>query len=255
MFDRRHEALAIAALAAAACRSPNRAEEPLRVAAASDLTTAFAEVAPAYEKATGKRVVVTYGSTGLLAKQLTEGAPFHVFAGANVAFVDDAVRSGACDGATKALYARGALAIWAKDAAALPKDLAALADARFTKIAIATPEHAPYGRAAKEALEAAGVWPAVAKRMVFGENVQQALVFASSGNADAAIVAMPLARSAGGATLAVPPSMHAPLDQAVVVCNGGGKGARDADARAFVSFVTSDAGRAILARHGFAPPP
>lgn len=231
-----------------------RKGEPLRVAAAADLALAFKEVGAAFEKQSGKRVDFSFGSTGLLAKQLAEGAPFDVFAAANVSFVDDVVREGACLGETKALYAKGRIVMWSKDPWALPKDIKDLEDPKYAKVAIANPEHAPYGRAAREALTKAGSWAAVEPRAVYGENVQQTLMFARSGNADVAIVALSLAVTSPGNYTPIDTSLHEPLDQALVVCKGGSKGAKTNEARAFVDYVGSDAGRAIMKRFGFLLP-
>ena len=232
----------------------SRSSEPLRVAAASDLSLAFAEVGKAFEQASGTKVEVSYGSTGLLAKQIAEGAPYDVFAAANVSFVDDVVRAGACLGDTKTPYARGRIVIWSENAAMLPKNLEGLADPKYRKIAIANPEHAPYGHAAREAMTKAGVWSSVEPRAVFGENVQQTLMFARSGNADVAIVALSLAIDSPGKYVPIDPSLHAPLDQALIVCKGGAKGGRTSDARAFVAFVGSEKGHAIMRRFGFLMP-
>jgi molybdate transport system substrate-binding protein len=234
-------------------------DEPLRVAAASDLAGAFDEIRAAFERSSGKKVEMTFGSTGLLAKQIAEGAPFDVFAAANISFVDDVVKAGACDAATKALYARGRIVVWTEDPSALPGDLRDLAAPRYRKIAIANPEHAPYGRAAQEALMKAGVWAALEPRTVRGENVQQTLVYARTGNTDAAIVALSLAIGEGGAYLPIDPSLHDPLDQALVVCDGGpagqaGRAAKRSDALAFVAFVASEEGRAVMRRRGFLLP-
>jgi molybdate transport system substrate-binding protein len=236
------------------CSKRGGGPEPLRVAAASDLALAFKDVGAAFEKESGKRVDLVFGSTGLLAKQIADGAPYDVFAAANVSFVDDVVRSGACLGETKAMYARGRIALWSKEPATLPKDLGALSDPKFKKVAIANPEHAPYGRAAREAMTKVGVWESVQPRAVYGENVQQALTFASSGNAEVAVVALSLAISTPGHYAIIDSSLHAPLDQALVVCKGGSKGARTADARAFADFVGSPAGRTIMRRYGFLLP-
>lgn len=222
--------------------------EPLRVAAAADLALAFKEVGAQFEQETGKRVDFSFGSTGLLAKQISEGAPYDVFAAANTSFVDDVVKSGACVNDSRALYAKGRIVLWSKDPQALPKDVGQLVDAKYAKIAIANPEHAPYGRAAQQALTKINAWPVVEKRMVYGENVQQTLMFARSGNADIAIVALSLAIISPGNYVPIDPSLHEPLEQELVICKGGGK---TNEARSFVSFVGSEKGRAIMQRFGF----
>lgn len=251
-------ALACVALVAAACNKAgsggDAASKEVRVAAAADLAVAFREVGAAFEKKSGKKATFSFGSTGLLAKQLAEGARFDAFFAANQSFVDDVIKAGACDGATKAPYARGRIVVWTKKQGhvAAPASLADLADPRFAKIAIANPEHAPYGKAAREALTAAGVWDKVQPRIVFGENVQQTLQYAQTGNAEAAIVALSLAiATEGGEYLTVDEAAHKPIDQAAVVCTHG------ADApggREFLAFVASTDGRAIMQRFGFLLP-
>jgi len=228
--------------------------DPIRVAAAADLAVAFKEVGAQYEAKTGRKVDFTFGSTGLLAKQVEDGVPFDVFAGANASFVDEAIKSGACDGATKAQYATGRLAIYVKTGT--PPTLADLGNPARTDIkhiAIANPDHAPYGKAAREAMQKAGIWSAVEKRMVYGENVQQAHQFAQSGNADVAIIALSLAMAAPDGSFAeVDPSMHTALEQQLVVCKGRG-GPRD-HAKDFVAFVGSNEGRSMLKKRGFLMP-
>jgi molybdate transport system substrate-binding protein len=251
-------AVGVPSFAVAGChRAPPPApEEPVEVAAAADLAFAFPEIAALYEKTRGERVVFSFGSTGLLERQIAEGAPFDAFAAANASFADDAVKSGACLPDSKTSYATGRIVLLAgSGAAAVPSTLADLVDPRFAKIAIANPEHAPYGRAAKQALERAGVWDRVASRIVYGENVQQTLEFAQSGNADAAIVALSLApvlpgAGDGGARwTAIPDDLHDRIDQVLVACSHGRAGA-DAGRR-FIAFVSSDAGRGVLRRYGF----
>jgi molybdate transport system substrate-binding protein len=245
---------ALVALLLAGCHKTGEkpAEKPtIRVAAAADLALAFKEVGEAFEKRTGDKMSFSFGSTGLLAKQIQEGAPYDVFAAANLSFVDDVVKSGACDGAKKSLYARGRIVVWTKKGAPAPKTLADLADAKFAKVAIANPEHAPYGRAAQQALEKAGVWDQVKPKLVFGENVQQTLQFAQSGNVEAAIVALSLAVQSEGDYLPIDPSLHAPLDQEMVAC---GHSAARAEGERFIEFVGSPEGRAIMRRYGFLLP-
>jgi molybdate transport system substrate-binding protein len=231
-----------------------RKGEPLRVAAAADLTLAFKDLGAAFEKQSGKHVDFSFGSTGLLAKQISEGAPFDVFAAANISFVDDVVRDGSCVGETKSLYAKGRIVLWSKDPWGLPKDISELTDAKYAKVAIANPEHAPYGKAAQQAMVKAGVWANVQPRAVYGENVQQTLMFARSGNADVAIVALSLAITSPGNYVPIDPSLHAPLDQALVACKGGSRGAKTNEARAFIDFVGSEHGRTIMRKFGFLLP-
>jgi molybdate transport system substrate-binding protein len=245
-----------AAPGASATAPSAAADKPtITVAAASDLTFAFAALGKAYEARNGQKVVFDFGSSGQIARQLTEGAPFDLFAAANQAFVDDAVKGGACDGATKALYAQGHLVLWARAGGALTAttSLQDLTDAKFAKIAIANPEHAPYGKAAREALEAAGVWDAVQPRIVYGENIKQTMQFAESGNAEVAIVALSLALGGGkeGVYAPIDPSLHKPLDQALVVCNHGGN---RAGAKAFAAYIMSPEGRALMNEYGFVLP-
>ena len=244
--------IAALVVATAACGHKKSPKE-IHVAAAADLAFAFDEIGKAFEKKTGNHAVFTFGSTGLLAKQVKEGLPVDVFAAANVSYADEVVKDGACDGATKAMYARGRIVVWTPDRTSpAPKTLADLTDPRFQHIGIANPEHAPYGRAAQEALTSAGVWDAVKDRMVNGENVQQALQYAQSGNTEASIVALSLATvTQGGTYFLIDDTLHKPIDQALVVCSGGG----NADVgKQFTAFVSSDEGRAIMRRYGFLLP-
>ncbi len=249
--------IAFAALSVAACdkKSPADAPKgPVKVAAAADLTFAFEELGKAFEAKTGQKVVFSFGSTGQLAKQLEEAAPFDLFAAANVSFVDQVVKAGACDGAARSQYAQGRIVLWARagGAVATTTSLKDLTDAKFVKIAIANPEHAPYGKAAKEALEAAGVWDAVQPKIVYGENIKQTMQFAQTGNAEAAIVALSLAIvEKDGAYSLIDPASHKPLDQALVVCKNGQNAA---GGKAFADFVNSPDGRAIMNKYGFVLP-
>lgn len=177
-----------------------------------------------------------------------------MFAAANVSYVDDVVRANACDGVTKRLYAKGRIVMWSTDKALLPATLEGLRSAKIAKVAIANPDHAPYGVAAQQALTKAGLWAEIMPRAVYGENVQQTMMFAQSGNAEVALVALSLAVASGGSYVAIDPELHAPLDQALVICKGGSGGGKPNEARAFVDFVTSEPGHAIMRKHGFLLP-
>lgn len=260
-IDRARLAVAVVVVVAAAAVAVGHvgraraAGGPLRIAAAADLAQAFKEVGAAYTRRTGEKLIFSFGSTGLLEKQIAEGAPFDVFAAANVSFADDAIAAGACSADSKSLYARGRIAVWWPKGARIapPKSLADLVDGRFVKVAIANPAHAPYGQAAEQALDKAGILGRVKPKLVFGENVQQTLQFAQSGNAEAALVALSLAViTSGGDWFLVDDALHLPIDQALVTC---GKDAdRQRRARAFTAFVGSPEGRAIMKRYGFLLP-
>jgi molybdate transport system substrate-binding protein len=244
-------ALVVAGLAG--CKGKTAGPEPLKVAAAADLSFAFKDLGASYEKATGQPVVFEFGSTGLLEKQIAEGAPFDAFAAANVSYAEDAVKSGACLADSKSLYATGRIVLFpGKGAAFAPKTVADLSDARVKRIAIANPDHAPYGKAAKQAMQKAGVWDKVAPEVVFGENIQQTLQFAQTGNVDVALVALSLATVTPADWTLVPPDLHDPIDQAIVACTHG-KASADAGKR-FAAFVNSPDGRAVMRKYGFLLP-
>lgn len=237
----------------AGCGKEASSSDAIKIAAASDLAFAFKEVGAAFTKKTGKQVTFTFGSTGQLAKQISEGAPYDVLAAANVSFIDEVVKAGACDGDTKAMYARGRIVVWTKHGGARGiTALTDLTDGRFVKIALANPEHAPYGKAAKQAMETAGIWNTVKPKIVYGENIQQTLQFAQTGNVEAAVAALSLALvSTDGEYFLIDDKLHEPIDQALVVCK---RGTNTGTAKEFATFVNSQEGRAIMKRFGFLLP-
>ncbi len=222
------------------------------VAAASDLTFAFRELGERFEEETGTRVVFNFGSSGQLAQQILHGAPVDLFASANQRFVDELEEAGRLVPGTRAVYARGYLALWTRaDAPQVPERIEELTRPEFRRIAIANPQHAPYGVAAREALQSTGLWEALQPRLVYGENIRQTLQFAESGNVDVAIVALSLALATDGQWVQIPDHLHQPLDQALAVVRGS---ANEADARRFAALVTGEEGQAVLCRHGFGIP-
>lgn len=245
--------LAIAAcVAVAACGKKARPDE-LNIAGASDLVFAMDEIIPRFQSASGHRVKFVPGSSGQLAAQIAEGAPYDVFFSANVAFVDEVIASGDCLADSKALYARGRIVMWAREGAAVqpPAELAGLVDPRYVKIAIANPEHAPYGTAAKQALERTGIWSAVEPRIVYGSNIRDAMHLVDSGNAELGIVALSLAVKSDGAFVEIPAALHEPIDQAMVVCKRGGA---ERAGRAFIEFMRTPETRRVMQSYGFAVP-
>ena len=160
----------------------------LQVAAASSLAGAFEALGKAYTAKTGTEVSLILSSSGKLQQQIREGAPYDVFASANLSYLKDLETSGDIAASSVRVYAEGRLALWTKGKEA-PADLAALADKKYEHIAIANPEHAPYGTAAREALRSIGLWDSLESRVVRGSNVRQAMQYVESGNAEVALIA------------------------------------------------------------------
>lgn len=241
----------LAMFLAAACDKSKPASsteaKTVRVAAASDLSKAFVDVANEFEKQTGIKASFDFGSSGLLAKQIEQGAPFFLYAAANKGFAEQAIKSGKCDASTAQLYSRGRVVLWGKNGT--PATLAELVDPKYKRIGLANPDHAPYGKAAEEAMQKAGIYDQVKDRLVLAENVQAAMTYAKEGSVDVAFIALALAisnKSEGYA--AVELDLHAPLEQTMVVC---GKGPEAEAARKLAAFIVGDQGRAIMERYGF----
>lgn len=226
----------------------------LTVAAAADLIPAFEELGAIFTAQTGIGVAFNFGSTGQLTQQIEQGAPVDVFAAANRAYIDDLDRAGLLISDTIAMYAQGRLTIWTRaDSPLTLTTMDDLAQAGVRRIAIANPEHAPYGVAAREALETAGLWDTLQPRLILGENVAQTLQYAETGNVDAALVALSLSIAAGdeGRYVLVPAALHNPLDQALAVISAT---EHEAESRQFALFVNSETGREIMRRYGFILP-
>jgi molybdate transport system substrate-binding protein len=247
--------VALAVLAATAgcggAGSGASARESITVAAASDLRFAFEEIGDRFSGETGIEVVFSFGSSGLLREQIVNGAPFDVFASANTEFVDAVVEAGRGRADTRADYAIGRIVLVAPPGRVVPSSVDALRDESFRRIAIANPEHAPYGVAARQALDSAGVLDEVGDRLVFGENISDTLRIVRSGNADVGLVALALVVADDTPHVLVPPELHEPLLQALVVTAPDDR--LDAATR-FVDHVTSTDGRAVMARYGFELP-
>lgn len=229
-------------------------EADLLLLAASDLGPAFEDLVPAYESRTGERIAVVLGSTGNLAAQIRHGAPADLFFSADESFMDALIAEGHVDAASRTVYATGRLALVVPAGRGLPPPLETLADPASGLIAIANPEHAPYGRAAREALVSMALWEGVTPRLVLGENVAHTLQFVRTGNADAGLVALSLVRGAPGEPLpyrVVEERLHVPLRQVAGITITTRQAER---ARAFLEFVVSSEGQEMLARYGFEPP-
>ena len=236
--------------ASAAAQTPSLVA--LTVFAASDLGPAFKQIVPQFERKAGARVTLVLGSTGMLAQQIRNGAPADVFFAANETFVTQLSSEQLTLQQSQEVYARGRIALVALRSGPVHIDsLTDLADARVKHIAIANPQHAPYGLAAKQALEAAGLWTALKSKLVFGENVQQAVQFVRSGSAEAGIVARSVSDTPDLTWRLVDQHLHAPLDQMAVVL---ARSKQPQAAAAFIAFVNSAGGRTVMRQFGFLLP-
>jgi molybdate transport system substrate-binding protein len=231
---------------------------PLLVAAASDLGHCIDALAAAFRQQQPEAdVKVSLGASGHFYAQIRNGAPFDVFLSADMGYPAQLARDGAADPATLAPYALGRIALWSPDPRFdLKQGMPVLKDPRLTRIAIANPELAPYGRAAKAALEAAGMWQAVQPKLVIGENISQTVQFVQTGNAQIGIVSYASVLSprlkGRGSYYLIPDAGMAPIEQGAVVT---AHGKANPMAARFVQFLASPAARAILQRNGFGLPP
>jgi molybdate transport system substrate-binding protein len=254
----------VASLAAALARNasslPQTRTKPcgtVTVAAASDLTYAMNEMAANFEKATGCSLRLSMGSSGNFLTQIENGAPFDVFFSADIAYPKKLEAEGLAAPGSTYLYAIGKIVLWArKDSGVnVGKGFAVLSDPAVHKIAIANPEHAPYGRAAEEALRHAGVYDAVKNKLVLGENISQAAEFVDSGNAEAGIVALSLVLSLAmkdkGIAWNIPENLYAPIEQGVVVVLAA---VNPRGAGQFLDYIKMPETAALLERYGFVLP-
>ncbi|MBL8380463.1 MAG: molybdate ABC transporter substrate-binding protein [Burkholderiales bacterium] len=231
---------------------------PPTVAAASDLKFAIEELAAQFEKATGARLRLVFGSSGNFYSQILQGAPFHLFMSADEDFVFKLADAGKTLDRGR-LYAIGRIGIMVPKGSSLKadgelKDLAAaLKDGRLKKFAIASPDHAPYGMRAKEALQRAGLWQAILPRLVIGENISQAAQFATSGSTEGGIIAYSLALAPQVAALGdfalIPESWHKRLAQRMVLTRDAPQAARD-----FYAYLSTSQSQAVMVKYGFALP-
>jgi molybdate transport system substrate-binding protein len=237
--------------AATACKdqpATNRPQE-LTVAAASDLIPAFEDLGRAFESTHGTRVVFVFGSTGMLTRQIENGAPFDLFAAANVSYIDQLDQQGLIVPDTKAIYARGRITLWTPPGATLRlQGISDLARPEVTRIAIANPDHAPYGLAAREALEKAGIWNQVQPKLVYADNIRQTLQFAETGNVEVAIAALSLSIHSNGRWSLIPEELHNPINQGLAVLRTT---KNESAARAFAAFLTGPDSKAIMEKYGF----
>lgn len=239
--------------------------QELKIAAASDLSAVMQKLVPAFERQTGIRVSVSLGSSGNFFAQIQNGAPFDVFLSADKSYPERLEQAGLVEPGSLTDYASGRLVIWTSkksglglsftDNRMLTDDLSRLANPSVGKIAIANPEHAPYGRAAVAALQHYKIYDRVKDRLVLGENISQTAQFLQSGNADVGFLALSVAMSpemeSKGRWLRLPEASYPAIAQAAVAVKSS---KNKEQAQRFLKFLTSPEARLILAEAGFMPP-
>jgi molybdate transport system substrate-binding protein len=223
----------------------------LRIAAASDLQAALPKLGDAFQARSGIVIAPSFLSSGVLAQQIKQGAPYDVFLAANESFVRDLARGGFIRPESVHAYARGSLvlAVYGEMGGQIGS-LGDLTRPEVKKIALADPETAPYGRAGKQALERARLWEKLQPKIVVAESVRQALLYAQKGNAEAALIGRAIAGIPEIRTVEIDPGLYDPIVQALGIVADS---SRRADAEAFVKFVLDNEGQAILKEFGFQP--
>lgn len=237
------------------CSTTAAYAEKITIAAAADLKFAMEELVTVFrQQHPGQRLEVVYGSSGRFFAQIRNNAPYDLFFSADIDYPRQLAQHGLAGSAVK-LYGVGRLVLWSSGMDASRMTLASLTDARITRIAIANPRHAPYGKRAEEALRAAGLWERLQARLVFGENIAHTAQFVQSGNAQVGIIALSLAinpelAKKGGYYL-IPATLHTPLEQGYIITQ---RGAGKPLAKQFADYIGSRPARQIMARYGFVLP-
>ena len=226
----------------------------LTIAAASDLQAVFPHLVSGFERTTGMKATVTFGSSGTFFAQIQNGAPYDVYFSADIDYPRRLAVSGHADGGTLYAYATGRIVLWTRRDSGIDvaRGLGVLRDARVRRIAIANPVVAPYGRAAVAALRSEKLYDAVQSKLVQGDNVAQTAQLADSGNADVAILAHSLALgpalSASGTYFEIPASAHPPIEQGAIVISAS---KHRTAAERFLAYVKGPEARATLRKYGF----
>lgn len=224
----------------------------LTVSAAADLNYVFKEIGALWEQETGNQVTFNFGSTGQLAQQIERGAPIDLFAAANKSYIEDLDKLGLIVSNTKALYGRGRITLWTKQDSQLnPKEIKDLTKPEYKRVAIANPDHAPYGIAAKEALQSVGIWDKVKPKLVLGENIRQTQQYVETGNVDVGIIALSLSVNKPGKWELIPENLHKPIDQMLAVVK---KSPYPQQAQQFARFINGPKGRPLMKKYGFMLP-
>lgn len=247
--------LKILSLVFALSLSMNAYAEKITIAAAADLKFAMDEIVARFKKTSAKdEIEVIYGSSGKFQTQIQQGAPYDLYFSADIAFPRALAEAGLS--ASEVMpYALGRIVLWSSTLDASKMSLAGLTSAKISRIAIANPKHAPYGKRAEEALRAAHLWDAVEAKLVYGENIAHTAQFVQTGSAQVGIIALSLAlnpelASKGGYWL-IPDTLHTPLEQGFIITKHA---ERSVLARRFSDYMLSSSARSIMTKYGFVMP-
>lgn len=244
-------AVGLTVLAAAGLTTAKAAD--LRAAVAANFTAPAKELAAKFQAETGDAVKLSFGSTGQLYAQITQGAPFDVFLSADSQRAAKAEEEGWAVKGSRFTYAIGTLVLWSADPKLVDSHGAVLKQNRFGHLALANPVTAPYGAAAVETMKALGVYDAIAPKIVTGENVSQTYQFVASGNAELGFVALSqVIGKPKGSRWLVPSRLYSPIRQDAVLLK---QGEDNQAAKAFVAFLKSPVALAVIRRYGYAVPP
>jgi molybdate transport system substrate-binding protein len=245
----------LAAILLAMAMAAQAAAQEITVAAAADLSSALGELASDYQKRTGIKARLSFGASGNLTQQIKNGAPFDIFFSADEDYPRQLVEARLAESDSLYRYAVGKLVLWVPASSSLDiekRGMNVLLDPAVKKIAIANPQHAPYGRAAVAALRHYQLYDRIADRLVLGENVSQAAQFVESGNAQAGLVALSHALAPAmrgkGRYWEVPTDAYPQLDQAAVILS---RSQLKQEAAAFLHYLKSPSAQAVLRRNGF----
>jgi len=249
--------LVLISLVVISCREATRTSQnqssDLTIAAAANLTDAFADIGSRFTSKTGIKVVFSFGATADLAKQIENGAPFDIFAAADSEHVEQLETKGLLTPGSRAIYARGRLVMWLPPGSTLKADrIQDITAKSFERIAIAKPDVAPYGRATVESLQSMGIWNEIESRVIYGQNVSQTKQYVATGNAEVAFIPLALVKPGEGRYIEVGDELHHPIDQALGIVKDS---AKQAAARKFVDFLLSPEGQDLMTQKGYRMPP
>jgi len=221
----------------------------LRIAVASNFAAPIRVLASRFEAESGHTVTLSFGSTGKHYAQIRHGAPFDAFFAADSERPARLEREARIVPGSRFTYAVGRLALWSPQPGYVDSTGRVLEEGAFHRLAIANPRLAPYGAAAREVLEALGLWQRLSGRMVRGENIGQTFHFVRSGSAELGFVAYAQIRQPDrpvtGSWWRVPAELHTPIEQQVVLLHDTPTG------RAFLAFVKSETAQALIRAFGY----